>query len=182
MREKNTAREIESRKYRGILTSVGMGTIAFAAWTLVKYVGLWILYKGDIFDFIASSAPEGLSAAEKVLVVNISTGIFAVIMLITVLIQVYVGRSAVKVGRDGKKKWFYLVFAFLMAIGGAISIAAMIFGGSLAADPASESDVFKAFEGSFIVELTLFIMVCDLIHSSFKVRMLSSEGKHSKER
>jgi hypothetical protein len=151
--------------------------MAFAVWTVVKMIGLYLYNKQAVFDYLGLDVPYS-SPADKALFTHLAVAFFAFFMLIAVLIQMYTGASAIAVGRSRskKKRRMYLVFGTIMLISSAASVIQMF----ITMFTGQSDDTPEIFKSSIIVELTCLILLFEMIYSSFKINKLSSTGKHFK--
>ena len=177
IKERNSNNEIELRRNCDRLISIGNGIIAFAVWTVVKMIGLYLYNKQAVLKYIGADLPY-TDPADKALFTNLAVAFFTFFMLIAVLIQMYTGASAIAVGRgrSKKKRRMYLVFGTIMLISSAASVAQVI----RAMFTGQSDDTPEIFKRSIIVELTWLILLFEMIYSSVKIKKLSSYGKHFK--
>lgn len=173
----------ELRRNRSTLSVVGLGVIAFGAWSVVKTILIFVLRVGDPLAnaILADSLPPQV----------FRTIFYAVIVLMLasdLLLRLYVGLSARKVGFGGKKGSAYIVLACLLAvmsIYGSVYTALHIGGTEAAETPASskeyqidlsEAEAADNTVVSVIVEVTASVTLIELIVAAVRVRQLEQKA------
>lgn len=174
------------RAYQNTLIIVGIGTVVFGIWTVVKYAGIMLMRRGVILAEFRKS-PEFEAIAKQgvtdTLIFNIMFGMVLAGLILDLLFRLYIGASAVAEGRGTRrrKNGIYIFLATIMIIA---SIATMITSfrtGFNTSDP----DATKLFGeesplAAAIIEATSTIMLMQMVYSAHKVRKYNRLGKHAK--
>lgn len=178
LKARNSDREIELRKYRDILETVGSGIKIFAIWTILKVLGLFVFYLTELNDFLLETQTEEMSLQEQKLLLAITYAIMAMIVLVMARLQIYVGDTAISVARgtNKKDKKLYIVLAALMLINCIVTIVATIDNTIKRTD----LGVMGQFRTSIVVELTFLVMLTELLIASYRINRLTKGGKHLK--
>lgn len=172
--------EKELRRNRSTLAVVGLGVIAFGAWSVVKTVLILTLRAGDPLE--NSEFAEG---AFSEIAHIIFYAFIVLVLLLDLALRLYVGLSARKEGLRGKKSAKYIVLACLLA---AMSVYSSIFTAGTIGEmskpkDAAASTVEDAFnlrkgEGvedavvSTLVEVTSTVTLIQLIVAGVRVKQL----------
>ena len=120
MRENDTL-QIQLRKNQDTLKIVGLGVMAFGAWSIVKSIlyttAQWSSIKEEIV------VPEANETIAKMVYLFM----IAVILTVEIAIRLYIGRSAIAEGRGERRRPGYVVVAFLItAIGLTLTVTAFV--------------------------------------------------------
>ena len=178
IREHNSEREIELRKYQSIMTSVGAGIMMFAVWSFIRMFLLFIINGAAVYQYFIRIAGDEIKPGEAAAYITFVYTILAVFTVVSLICQVYVGSCAVAEGRGRiKRRHLYIVFAVIMIISSAVSICMII----AELITGTDTDVPEEFRTSAVVEFTLMVMLIEMVYASFKVRKLQDAGKHGRE-
>lgn len=174
------------RSHQNTLIIVGVGTMAFGLWTVIKYAGIMLMRRGIILEEFKKSTDLGAIAEAGVsdtLIFYIMFGMVLTILILDLLFRLYVGTSAVAEGRGKRrrKNGFYIFIAVIMILFGISSIVASIMGGFAA----HEDEAVSMFGedntiSALIIEATSTIMLMQMVHSAHIVRKYNRLGKHAK--
>ncbi len=172
--------ERELRRNRSTLTLVGLGVIAFGAWSVVKTVLILTLRVGDPLGegALPENVPPELARA-------VFYGVIAFFLVIDLALRLYVGLSARREGLYGKKGSAYIVLACLLA---ALSLYSCVYTASTIWSSDGQEDTqtsepyhFDPREGegiddsivSTLVEITATVTLFELIVAGVRVKRLS---------
>lgn len=142
--ENNDPRQIEIRKYRSILRSIGAGIVVFSSWSVFKSIGVTLL-----------NPEETLQAMT------------AVSLVVDLLMRIYVGRSAIAVGNGEERGKTYIVFAILMVLGSVIILAFICFGLVRLEAVRKANGIYT----SMFIEITSTVLVVEMIIVAMKLRI-----------
>ena len=159
MRE-NDALQIQLRKNQDTLKIVGLGVMAFGAWSIVKSIlyttAQWSSIKEEIV------VPE----ANETLAKMVYLFMIAVTMAVEIAIRLYIGRSAVAEGKGERKGPGYIVVAFLITlIGLALTFTAIVV-------PGIRIELNLEALMSLFVEITSAVITLEMCWSAIRVRKL----------
>ena len=175
----NDAEHVLIRKSRNNLIVVGTGIVLFSIWTVIKTMGSIILLRDETVAAIRDMADTGTYALSynAVLAVIIVSGALASAVIL--LINLYVGASAIAEGRGKRKSIVYLLLAGLMIILTIISIGANV----AHIDAVEQRGAYTRDTSlsAIIIDITSIIMLIDMITASVRIRKLTGAAKHAKE-
>lgn len=159
MRE-NDALQIQLRKNQDTLKIVGLGVMAFGAWSIVKSIlyttAQWSSIKEEIV------VPEANETIAKMVYIFM----IAVTMAVEILVRLYIGRSAIAEGKGERRRPGYVVVAFLItAIGLTLTVTAFVVPG-IRIEPNLEALM------SLFVEITSAVITLEMCWSAIRVRKL----------
>lgn len=175
----NSDKEVEIRKLQNTLVVVGSGTIIFSLWTLIKFIGTFIILRKETVEGVIADNQELAGTSETV--VFWVLGFFMLFFMgLVVLIQIYMGRCAIAEGRGKIKTPLYLVFAVLMILGNLLSAITILRSGASAQETygALNSDTSLS---AVIIDITSVIIMSEMVYSAIRVRQLTQRGKHAKD-
>ena len=158
--QENDALQIQLRKNQDTLKIVGMGVMAFGAWSIAKTILYTMLRWNSI---MGGMVDQELSAK--------TAGIIFVIMLVLILaaeiaIRLYIGRSAVAEGNGEKRCPGYIVTAVLISFLGLImTVSAIVIAGS-------RTELSIDVLVSLFVETTSTVATLEMCWSAIRVRKL----------
>ena len=117
---------VKLRKYENILTISGIGVIAFGLWSVIKAALYFIVQPLDIVSIMPTEEVQALGDL-KVLMNGVVLGMILFVLMLDLLLRIYIGRSAIAVGRGRKKKkTIYIILAVFVGMSLAGSISASI--------------------------------------------------------
>ena len=159
MRE-NDALQIQLRKNQDTLKIVGLGVMAFGAWSIVKSIlyttAQWSSIKEEIV------VPEANETIAKMVYLFM----IAVILTVEIAIRLYIGRSAIAEGRGERRRPGYVVVAFLItAIGLTLTVTAFVV-------PGIRMELNLEALVSLFVEITSAVITLEMCWSAIRVRKL----------
>lgn len=173
----NEPNQIEIRKSQNTLIVVGTGVIIFSIWTAVKMLGLLFLLRNETVETLREKMGpiEGLS--DKSLFWML-VGISVIVIALLSGVRMYIGLSAIAVGRGKRRGWLYILAAVVMIIG---NICAF-FIGLFSARPQEQLGVFSRDQSlsTFIIDVTSLIMLTQMVISAVKIRKLTGTGRKEK--
>ncbi len=100
--------ERRERKYGNSLVVSGSGVIIFGVWSVLKIFEEIIIGDVEFFDLVTAGNAD-VPKLRAIMPV-----VFAIIIMAVLFIHYRVGRAAILVGREKKKKFLYLIIAALM--------------------------------------------------------------------
>ena len=176
----NDKLSVKIRKNRDNLIIIGMGTIMFGLWSLLK-TALGILMGNDQVIYAVDQVMENPDASEgeylmtmvdrHTLTVSL-TVIMIVGTIIIVLIRAYIGMSAIKEARGGKRKNLYLVITGLFILGYGL----FIFLDGYSYFRTDERDYLDTIV-AVVIEAMSFITLLELLISVINIRKLADITK-----
>lgn len=159
MRE-NDALQIQLRKNQDTLKIVGLGVMAFGAWSIIRT----ILYITSQWSSIVEeiTVPEVSETIMKTMYFIMT----AVVLAVEIAIRLYIGRSAVAEGKGERKGPGYIVVAFLITlIGLALTFTAIVV-------PGIRIELNLEALMSLFVEITSAVITLEMCWSAVRVRKL----------
>ena len=160
--------EKELRRNRSTLVVVGMGVIAFGAWSVVKTVLMLTLRPGLSPAAFDTDYPY----SDETLMYHIFYyGFIALFLLFDLLLRLFVGLNARREGLGGKKGVAYIVLACLLA---AVSLVGNTAGLITIKDGvnASVNGGYGDLVMSLLVEITATVTLIELIVAAVRVKRL----------
>ena len=159
MRE-NDALQIQLRKNQDTLKIVGLGVMAFGAWSIVKSIlyttAQWSSIKEEIV------VPEANETIAKMVYIFM----IAVTMVVEIVVRLYIGRSAIAEGKGERRRPGYVVVAFLItAIGLTLTVTAFVV-------PGIRMELNLEALVSLFVEITSAVITLEMCWSAVRVRKL----------
>ena len=166
----NEPEQIEIRKARNTLIVVGSGTVLFSAWTAVKILSIIILLRKEIVDavFKLLGPVEGLPENVVFWIVIL---LISIIMAVILGVRMYVGLSAIAVGRGRRRRLLFILIAVIMIIG---NIWAFI-SGFFATEAPEQLGILTENHSlsAFIIDATSVLMLTQMVISAIKIRKLT---------
>lgn len=157
--ELNSERRIEKRHLHNRLKDTSNGIMILGIWSTFKT----FMLSGFNNDLSAS----GMSSEQYGTIGMII--VFLIVLLIDFRFRLVIWRGARKeaYGRDTNNRYF--VFAFILIIFSGMSMAVFVY--SLLTGSIDDSMGLA----SFLIEITSFGILCELVHSGLKLRKIRSE-------
>ncbi len=156
--------ERELRRRQSILSTTGLGVIAFGLWTFIK-PNMYFLLGGDKL----SEGVEPDPVLSRGVLFAASYILCMIIACILLLIHVRVGRGAIAEAKDAQKRCRYLGLAIAMIVICIASVATDLF--TLRNAGSSLPD----YVASMLVDATQTVMYAELVASAGKVRSIRHE-------
>ena len=156
---RNDKLHVDERRCAGILKLTAGGTFVMGIWSLIK---AFMEVLGEIGDEFHSN---GLPYFANLFGVAI---VFAVFFCIAILFRFIIWKSASKEAEDGKKRNGYIACAVFLMAYGVYSVVYFI-------QKAKSKDVSGYDITKLIFDLTSFVILCELLHSAFKLRKVREE-------
>lgn len=164
VKELNSAETVKLRRYRASLVTDGIGIITFGLWSIIKIIMTLLMQP---FDLQLSDSETISDPTERMLVIVFAV-VFVIISVAIILgIHMFVGLSAYREGRNGKKGSFYIVAAGLMAIFICLTMT-LYFVSTDGGQTVSLTSI-----AAFIIDLTTVILLLDMIYAAFMSRKLA---------
>lgn len=173
--EHNDPRDIEIRKNRNILHSIGTGIIIMGAWSMLKGMSMMLIDPSRISEGI-----QGLTSGEDLALSEHTAMIIMVVMTIAIanidfLIRLYVGSSAIAVSKGNKRGTAYVVLSCLLIITSVVTLCFMC--AALYNGIASTEDSGASFS-ALIIETTSLVMLIEMLVVSHRLKKNSvKEGR-----
>ena len=202
---KNDELSLKLRKSDRTLYATGVGCFGFAIWSLIRLIlsvytefdGLKAWISNGLEEFIQETAKTANGPLEAEVLEAIYYGslfvvglVFLTIFLLALLFQVYIGICACKEATGKKKKYLYILFAFILfafyslnSAGYAREISHMIYGLNLDAMGINEMEgtakllvdlMDNALDefASLLLSLTSAVIALELIVNAIRVKVL----------
>ena len=171
---KNDPQQIKLRRNQNTLIIVGTGTIAFGVWSFVKTLGMTLITRPDNISGYMSAMQSGgveITDMSETAMFWTTVVISGILLIIDVSARLFVGFSAISVGRGKRHSRWYIVIALLMILGSVISVLMILYNNSAVSN--------NTFSG-VIIELTSTIMLIEMLAASVRVRKLNGQSKRCK--
>lgn len=184
----NNPEDIQIRRSRDRLYTIGTGITAFGVWSIAKSILFLFSDLPQLVDLAAETGEKaGHVIPDEVLAV-IFVSILLVILSLDIFLRLYIGICARKHARGTLKKKTYILFACLMIAGSAFAVAGGVLNHILQlreTGPAAANAVVGILErtgrnGSItavFVEATSMIMMAELVINA--VRIMRAERQKS---
>lgn len=169
----NSSEQIKIRKARDTLRIVGMGTIGFSLWTVLKCAGVIFFRKEEIMEKLRSTdaVVKGEYTAEYFFTIMLLA--VAVYLLVEISFRLFVGISAIREGKGKRSFFIYIIVALLLIYGSfstiVLAVLGWVSGGegdqgilSMIADSSSPDAV--------IIEITSMIMMIEMVAAAIRLR------------
>ena len=173
MMENNSARQIEIRKYKDILRTIGFGIAIFGFWSVAKAAGLALLspekYEEIMSSYDLAADPELLSE-KTYFIIALAVAFF--FLLIDLLLRMYIGRSAINASKGRRMSIICILFTCIML---AVSAAGMIHTAMNITDPEfvmSRNGIIT----SMVIEITSDVVLIEMLIASGRLRQLLHDG------
>ena len=175
----NSDSAIQLRRYENNLIIVGMGIMIFGIWNVAKSVSVLILNKSVYTEMIHAMLVE-LDPEMEFLADVVFFTVFAItfiILMISIAIRLFIGFSAISVGKNKKKRNLYIPVSFAFIFMGVYEIYVEV---SYLITSLSDSSEYVLLISdnpllSVFIEITSLVMVIELLIASFKIRKLRKE-------
>lgn len=184
METRNTPEQIELRKRQNTLIIVGVGTIFFGVWSIIKTVGLFYFDKTRRLA-VLKGAVEASGAVWEDRYYTVAVILAVVILTWDLIFRSFIGWAAISAGKGKRRSILYIIIASLMVWSSIWTIT------GLSADyvdllvhitaQTPEESWNEPTLSAIIIEITSLIMLVEMIHASIRVKKLTNEnGKHKK--
>ncbi len=173
----NRTETIKLRKCENNLVIVGMGIMIFGLWNVAKFFSIMFFNKSYLIDEMQNEMSNNPDTAN--LQVNgdilflILLFMFFAIFSIMILSRLYIGFSAISVGKNKRKRFLYIPLSIIYTILCFIDTIVEFYICFFYSD--TDSFTLEVTESpiiSIIIELTSAIMFIELIINSIRVRKL----------
>lgn len=165
------------RRSQNTLIVVGMGTILFSVWTVVKTLGSFFLLKDESVAVVKKAAGESGVALSDQQVFYVVLVVMVLFLILFLAARTFVGMSAISEGRGLRRRYGYLILASIMII---LNIASFVT--SFFSTRSQESiSVFTndTSLSALIIELTSMIMLVELVYSAIRIRKVRKRVRQS---
>ena len=164
------AQKTDTRRFRkdqDILIYTGLGAIAFGGWAMIKNVLMLIMhYEKTLRSF-------GIDPTDTV-TVYVTAGLVFFALVYALCFRIYIGRSAIREGRNKKQGAAYIPAAFLLILFGIISMFMDLY---------YYEEYFDDFMDGFstiLLDLTSLITLIELVISAICVRRVKKASRLQK--
>ena len=158
--QENDALHIQLRKNQDTLKIVGLGVMAFGAWSIVRTILYTTLQWNSIIENMVEQELSAKTAGIMYVIVSV------MIMAVEIAIRLYIGRSAIAEGKGKRKRPGYIVVAFLIALMnlGLMFSFFMLLG--------ARTEISLDALVTMFVELTSTVILLEMCQSAIRVRKL----------
>lgn len=153
--ENNSDLQIQLRKNQNTLIVVGLGVIAFGVWSVIKSV-LLTAFNGESLAALSEQGTAYVAAFWILLGISLA---------LDLRLRFYVGLAAINEGRGRKKRKAYIVWAFLMAFMGALTVVAGL-------ATIGRYEAIGTTVVTVIVETTSCVLLVEMALAALKVKKL----------
>ena len=158
--QENDALHIQLRKNQDTLKIVGLGVMAFGAWSIVRAILYTTLQWNSIIENMVEQELSAKTAGIMYVIVSV------MIMAVEIAIRLYIGRSAIAEGKGERKRSGYIVVAFLIAL---MDLSLMFFFFILLG---TRTEISLDALVTMFVELTSTVILLEMCQSAIRVRKL----------
>ena len=158
--QENDALHTQLRKNQDTLKIVGLGVMAFGAWSIVRAILYTTLQWNSIIENMVEQELSAKTAGIMYIIVSV------MIMAVEIAIRLYIGRSAIAEGKGERKRPGYIVVAFLIALMnlGLMFSFFMLLG--------ARTEISLDALVTMFVELTSTVILLEMCQSAIRVRKL----------
>ncbi|MBQ3429449.1 MAG: hypothetical protein IJH28_06710 [Mogibacterium sp.] len=165
------------RRSQNTLIVVGLGTILFSVWTVVKTLGSFFLLKDESIAVVKKIAGENGFVLSDQLVFYAVLAVMVICLIVFLAARTFVGMSAISEGRGSRRRNGYLVLASIMIILNTASLVTSFFS-------AKSQESISVFSNdtslsALIIELTSLIMLVELVYSAIRIRNVRKRVRQS---
>ena len=158
--QENDALHIQLRKNQDTLNFVGLGVMAFGAWSIVRTILYTTLQWNSIIENMVEQELSAKTAGIMYVIVSV------MIMAVEIAIRLYIGRSAIAEGKGERKRSGYIVVAFLIAL---LNLSLMF---SFFMLLGTRTEISLDALVTMFVELTSTVILLEMCQSAIRVRKL----------
>lgn len=179
----NSPEAILKRRIQDTLIIVGTDIILFSIWTMVKTVGISMMYRTEIIrDMRSFGGTENSTLSDSTLFL-----LFLIMILflfsILLFLRLYVGLAAISEGRGRRRSNLYLAIAGIMIVLSILSLYQMLLqlfsGAEIEHAPYYLSD--DPSISSVIIELTSIVMMLQMVSAAIRIRRLRKNENREKD-
>ena len=158
--QENDALHIQLRKNQDTMKNVGLGVMAFGAWSIVRTILYTTLQWNSIIENMVEQELSAKTAGIMYIIVSV------MIMAVEIAIRLYIGRSAIAEGKGERKRPGYIVIAFLIAL---MDLSLMF---SFIMLPGARAEIGLNSLVTMFVEFTSAVILLEMCQSAIRVRKL----------
>ena len=158
--QENDALHIQLRKNQDTLKNVGLGVMAFGAWSIVRTILYTTLQWNSIIENMVEQELSAKTAGIMYVIVIV------MIMAVEIAIRLYIGRSAIAEGKGKRKRPGYIVVAFLIAL---MDLSLMF---SFFMLLGTRTEISLDALVTMFVEFTSAVILLEMCQSAIRVRKL----------
>jgi magnesium-transporting ATPase (P-type) len=169
----NSVTDVSLRRYKKELSTAGGGYILFGLWSVLKVIMSVLIGDLSLGKLVDMQQLDQEVVPFFAIFYFVIVGVMAIAVL---LLHFYVGLGAIRAS-SGSRKRGYLKVAFVLAIANMISMLAYVWNiGNLSIFNISDTTI-----ASFLVDLTITIILIDILRSANKIKNLTMEKGMGKQ-
>ena len=157
---RNDLLHIDERRYSKKLKTTASGTLVMGIWSILRTFLSTFDNLGDIFSTKGGELAAAIFGA---------TIVFVLFFVIGISFRYMIWRGAVREAEDGKKRYWYIVCALVLVTYGIYAVGSFIYKLIDTREIEVEGIII------FVFDLTSFILLCELLNSSFRLRKARKE-------
>lgn len=173
MQANNDTRQIQIRKYENALIISGMGVIAFGLWSIVKTAAYFVFDPANVQKAVQAFNIEESADYTSAIGPIVLVGIFFALVF-DLMLRVYVGRSAIRQARGRGNRIFSVIVAIILAL---LLINEMVYRIWMMLMGESISTSLDGILVSWIIDMTSFLAMVEVIYSSIRLQRLRREAE-----
>lgn len=171
----NSPDAVRLRKYEHNLILVAMGILIFGLWNLAKSLGIIFLNRSVFIDMIRESIADTDVAANEGLIFIILVLIVALLLSVGLIARLFIGLSAISVGRYKRRKTLYLPVTILYILASVVEIYMDFDYYFLNSSETIALEISDSPLVSMMIEVTSVIMMVELVVYSVRIRRLRAK-------
>ncbi len=181
--EENQIESVKLREYSNRLVLSGWGIVVLGAWEFVRIIMGMFLFRRQITEFISTQL-EAPSDEVQYWVFALFVVIIIIVMAISLLFNIYIGKSAIADGRGKKRKNLYLLFAAGILVLAFLSVQAQMQQAETQeqqtetqeqSEEQSEEQEWQDMDTVFVTNLLdfmLYLTCAEMLYCAARVRIL----------
>lgn len=172
----NGAAAVTLRRLENNLITLGMGTMVFGLWNVAKSISIVFLNQSIFIDMLHKEMIDQDPALMPPDIFLFALFLFGVFLTLSVSLgtRLWIGFSAISVGKNRKKRTFYLPLSVLMILGSAYEL--YLEGVDLITNLTDEEAIRVQIGDSpllsIFIELCSIIMIIELLVTAFRIRRI----------
>ena len=182
----NRTEAIKLRKHENNLVIAGMGVMIFGLWNVAKFFSILFLNKNLLIGEIQNEVAQTTETANVQVSGNFVFGLLllasAAMMSVNVFFRLFIGFSAISVGKNGRKRFLYIPLAIIYAIICLLDSVVEFYSNFIFSyDGPDALQITESPTVSIIIEITSTILFIELIVHSIRIRKLRNTHGINKE-
>ena len=170
----NSPEAILKRRTQNTLIIVGNGIIVFGLWTLIKTVGIFLMYRTELIRDIRTLGELNSTDYSDFTIFSVMFFTTLILLSFIIFIRSYVGLSAISEGRGRRRSILYILITLVMIWLNCMSFIQLTI--NLILGEEGERAVYSLSEdpsvSSVIIELTSIIMMIQMVRAAIRIRRL----------